>query len=35
MEELARTRGLNLADLPLGDQNRLWEEVKRSETNSA
>ena len=32
MEKMARTRGLNLADLPLSDQDGLWEEIKGSET---
>lgn len=31
LEELARTRGLDLAQLPLSEMNLLWDEVKRSE----
>ena len=32
MEENARVRGLNLAELTLNEQNRLWDEVKGTET---
>lgn len=31
MEELCRKRKLNIGDLPLDDQNKLWEEAKKKE----
>ncbi len=34
MEELARERGLEFSRLPLSEQDKLWEEAKRSEADS-
>lgn len=34
MEELARERGLDFSNLPLSEQDKLWEEVKKRENRS-